>query len=51
MVSIDRKTYTDMFGPTTGDKVRLGDTELWIQVEATFPDGTKLVTVHEPIGE
>ena len=21
-----------------------------IQVEATFPDGTKLVTVHEPIG-
>ena len=22
-----------------------------IQVEATFPDGTKLVTVHEPIGE
>ena len=21
-----------------------------VQVEATFPDGTKLVTVHEPIG-
>ena len=22
-----------------------------VQVEATFPDGTKLVTVHQPIGE
>ncbi|MDA0978688.1 MAG: urease subunit alpha [Proteobacteria bacterium] len=33
MVTIDRKTYTDMFGPTTGDRVRLGDTELWIRVE------------------
>ena len=22
-----------------------------VQVEATFPDGTKLVTIHEPIGE
>jgi urease alpha subunit len=22
-----------MFGPTTGDRVRLGDTELWIEVE------------------
>lgn len=36
MVSIDRKTYTDMFGPTTGDKVRLGDTELWIKVEQDY---------------
>jgi urease subunit gamma len=22
-----------------------------VQVEATFPDGTKLVTVHDPIGD
>jgi len=22
-----------------------------VQVEATFPDGTKLVTIHHPIGE
>ena len=116
MSSIDRRAYADMFGPTVGDRVRLGDTELWIevekdhtiygeevkfgggkvirdgmgqsqdscrvtpdtvitnaliidywgivkadvmegiaemipdvQVEATFPDGTKLVTVHDPI--
>jgi len=30
---IDRATYADMFGPTTGDKVRLADTELFIEVE------------------
>src|SRR3954471_6259494 len=28
-----RSSYADMFGPTTGDKVRLADTELVIQVE------------------
>ena len=22
-----------MFGPTTGDRIRLGDTELWIEIE------------------
>ena len=104
MTSISRAAYAEMYGPTTGDRVRLGDTELIveverdhtihgeevkfgggkvirdgmgqsqltnaagagvlrrdqvmdgipemihdIQVEATFPDGTKLVTVHEPI--
>jgi urease subunit alpha len=36
MAKITRKTYTDMFGPTTGDKVRLADTELWIKVEKDF---------------
>jgi urease subunit alpha len=30
---IGRDTYADMFGPTVGDKVRLADTELFIQVE------------------
>ena len=33
MSSIDRRAYADMFGPTVGDLVRLGDTELWIEVE------------------
>ena len=35
----------------TRDQVMVGITEMIhdIQVEATFPDGTKLVTVHEPI--
>jgi urease len=30
---ISREAYISMFGPTTGDRVRLGDTELWIEVE------------------
>jgi urease subunit alpha len=28
-----RRHYADMFGPTTGDRVRLGDTSLFLQVE------------------
>ncbi|MCH7504428.1 urease subunit alpha [PVC group bacterium] len=30
---IDRRAYADMYGPTTGDKVRLGDTDLIVEVE------------------
>jgi urease subunit alpha len=30
---IERRAYAEMFGPTTGDRVRLGDTELVIQIE------------------
>ncbi|RFU34065.1 hypothetical protein B7463_g2299, partial [Scytalidium lignicola] len=33
MFEIDRAAYVAMFGPTVGDKVRLGFTDLWIQVE------------------
>ena len=33
MAEISRQAYADMFGPTTGDKVRLADTDLWIEVE------------------
>ncbi|OIN12320.1 urease subunit alpha [Oceanisphaera psychrotolerans] len=33
MAKISRTAYAEMFGPTTGDRVRLGDTELWIEVE------------------
>ena len=33
MATISRKAYAEMYGPTTGDRVRLGDTELWIEVE------------------
>ena len=36
MRTIDRRAYADMFGPTVGDKVRLGDTELWIEVEKDY---------------
>ncbi len=31
--TVSRSAYADMFGPTTGDRVRLGDTELVIRVE------------------
>ena len=31
--SIDRKAYADMYGPTTGDRIRLADTDLFIEVE------------------
>ena len=33
MTKISRRAYADMYGPTTGDRVRLADTELWIEVE------------------
>jgi urease subunit alpha len=34
MNKISRRAYADMFGPTTGDRVRLADSELFIEVEA-----------------
>ena len=33
MTSINRAAYAEMYGPTTGDRVRLGDTELIVEVE------------------
>ena len=33
MSRIDREAYAEMYGPTVGDRVRLADTELWIEVE------------------
>ena len=35
-VRISRQAYAEMFGPTTGDRVRLADTELWIEVERDY---------------
>ncbi|MEE1865927.1 MULTISPECIES: urease subunit alpha [Pseudomonas] len=36
MSRISRRAYADMFGPTVGDRVRLADTELWVEVEKDF---------------
>ena len=36
MARISRQAYADMFGPTTGDKIRLADTELIVEVEHDF---------------
>ena len=35
-VKMSRAAYAGMFGPTTGDKVRLADTDLIIEVEKDF---------------
>jgi len=36
MARITRRAYADMFGPTVGDRVRLADTELFVEVERDF---------------
>ncbi len=36
MRKISRQAYAEMFGPTVGDKVRLADTDLWIEIEKDF---------------
>ena len=35
-LQIPRKTYADLYGPTTGDRVRLADSELIIEVEHDY---------------
>ncbi|MNG81458.1 Urease subunit alpha [compost metagenome] len=36
MSRLSRQAYADMFGPTVGDRVRLADTALWVEVERDF---------------
>jgi len=54
---ISRSTYADIYGPTTGDKVRLGDTSLILQVEkdlAVYGDECKFgggKTIREGMGQ
>ncbi len=36
MKKINRDAYSDMYGPTTGDKIRLADTELFIEIEKDY---------------
>jgi urease subunit alpha len=35
-LEIPRRTYADLYGPTTGDRVRLADTELIVEIEKDF---------------
>ena len=35
-MKLGRQAYAEMFGPTVGDRLRLADTELWIEVEKDF---------------
>ncbi|MDB5299889.1 MAG: ureC, partial [Phycisphaerales bacterium] len=54
---ISRSAYADIYGPTTGDKVRLGDTDLILEVErdfAAYGDECKFgggKTVREGMGQ
>ncbi|WWC68843.1 urease [Kwoniella pini CBS 10737] len=36
IIEMDREVYASMFGPTTGDKVQLADTDLWVEVEKDY---------------
>jgi len=36
MAKIDRRAYGEMFGPTVGDRLRLADTELFIEIEKDY---------------
>ena len=36
MVAISRKAYAQIYGPTKGDLVRLGDTDLWAEIEHDY---------------
>ena len=38
--TLARETYVSMFGPTVGDRVRLGDTALWVEVEKDMVSST-----------
>ncbi|MDQ6895971.1 MAG: urease subunit alpha [Actinomycetota bacterium] len=39
MAEIDRERYAALYGPTMGDQLRLGDTDLWVQVEQDLTVG------------
>ena len=39
MVEISRAAYAALYGPTVGDQIRLGDTDLWIEVEQDLTFG------------
>ena len=42
MTELSRAAYADLFGPTTGDRIRLADTDLLVEIEedllAAAPD-------------
>src|SRR5215207_9478267 len=35
-LQLPRRTYADLYGPTTGDRIRLADTELIIEIEKNY---------------
>ena len=39
MANVEKRAYAEMYGPTIGDRVRLADTDLFLQVEAATSPG------------
>ena len=39
MAQLSRADYAALYGPTVGDQIRLGDTDLWIEVEQDLTAG------------
>ena len=39
MPTISRQEYVGLFGPTTGDRIRLGDTGLFVEIERDLRGG------------
>ena len=48
-VKIKRSVYADMFGPTTGDKVRLADTDLAVLDEEFAGDHSCYLAIHHGV--
>ncbi|TKI07780.1 urease subunit alpha [Martelella alba] len=40
--TLSRETYARLYGPTSGDKVRLGDTDIWFMIEWDLTSGSRL---------
>ena len=57
MAEISRAAYAALYGPTVGDQVRLGDTDLWIEVEQDLTVGGEEVvfgggkSIRESMGQ
>ena len=57
MAELSREAYAALYGPTAGDQVRLGDTDLWIEVERDLTVGGEEVvfgggkSVRESMGQ
>jgi urease subunit alpha len=57
MVEISRAAYAALYGPTVGDQVRLGDTDLWVEVEQDLTVGGEEVvfgggkSIRESMGQ
>ena len=50
MSRLSRRAYAELYGPTTGDRLRLADTELIVEVERDFTTYGDEVSFGGPLG-